>query len=63
MRADRPPFNDKRVRQAMSMAINRKAIRDALRKGEGVEDQAMWVGLSGWSRAVKDLGAASKYWE
>jgi peptide/nickel transport system substrate-binding protein len=63
MRTDRPPFNDKRVRQAMSMAINRKAIRDAITKGEGVEDQAFFVGMAGWSRQVKDLGAVSKYWQ
>jgi peptide/nickel transport system substrate-binding protein len=61
MRTDKPPFNDKRVRQAMSMAINRQAIRAALTKGEGQDDQAMWVGLSGWSRPVKDLPGA-KYW-
>jgi peptide/nickel transport system substrate-binding protein len=61
MRTDRPPFNDKRVRQAMSMGINRKAIRDALTKGEGVDDQAMFVGMTGWSRQVKDLPGA-KYW-
>jgi ABC-type transport system substrate-binding protein len=63
MRTDKPPFNDKRVRQALSLGINRKAIRDALTKGEGQNDQAMWVGLAGWSRPVKDLGPASQYWE
>jgi peptide/nickel transport system substrate-binding protein len=63
MRTDRPPFNDKRVRQAMSMAINRAAIREALTKGEGVYDQAVWVGLAGWASPVSDLGPAAKYWE
>jgi peptide/nickel transport system substrate-binding protein len=63
MRTDRPPFNDKRVRQAMSMGINRKAIRDALTKGEGVPDQAFFVGTTGWARQVKDLGPAAKYWD
>lgn len=63
MRTDRPPFNDKRVRQALSMGINRKALRDAISKGEGVPDQAIFVGTTGWARQVKDLGPAAKYWD
>jgi peptide/nickel transport system substrate-binding protein len=63
LRADRPPFADKRVRQAISMGINRKALRDAITKGEGVPDQIVFVGLDGWARQVADLGAAAKYWE
>jgi len=61
MRTDRAPFNDKRVRQALSMGINRQAIRAAASKGEGVDDQAVFVGLSGWARQVKELTGA-KYW-
>jgi ABC-type transport system substrate-binding protein len=63
LRTDRPPFNDKRVRQAMSMGLNRKALRDAISKGEGVPDQIVFVGLEGWARQVQDLGAAAKYWD
>lgn len=62
LRADKPPFNDKRVRQALSMAINRKAIREALSKGEGVPDQTVFVGFP-FATQVKDLGAAAKYWD
>lgn len=61
LRTDKPPFNDKRVRQAMSMAINRQAIRDALSKGEGVPDQLYHVGFP-FARQVKDL-PQGKYWE
>lgn len=63
LRTDKPPFNDKRVRQALSMGINRKAIRDAISKGEGVPDQIVFVGFTEWARQVKDLGPAAKYWE
>ncbi|WP_373324443.1 ABC transporter substrate-binding protein [Tepidiforma flava] len=61
LRTDKPPFNDKRVRQAISMALNRKAIRDAISKGEGVPEQLYHVGYP-WARQVKDLPQA-KYWE
>lgn len=63
LRTDKPPFNDKRVRQALSMGINRKAIRDAISKGEGQPDQIVYVGFQDWARPVKDLGPAAKYWE
>src|SRR5207248_9123107 len=45
-----------------SMAIDRKAIRDAITKGEGVPDQLIFVGLP-FARQVKDLGPAAKYWD
>lgn len=61
LRTDRPPFNDKRVRQAISMGIDRKAIRDALSKGEGVPDQLYHVGFP-FARQTKDL-PQGKYWE
>ena len=62
LRTDRPPFNDPRVRQAMSMGINRQKIRDALSKGEGVPDQLIHVGLP-YARQTKDLGASAKFWD
>lgn len=61
LRTDKPPFNDKRVRQAMSMALNRAAIREAISKGEGVDEQLYHVGFP-YARQVADLPQA-KYWE
>jgi len=61
LRTDKPPFNDKRVRQAISMGLNRPAIRQAISKGEGVDDQLYHVGFP-FARQVKDLPQA-KYWQ
>ncbi len=61
LRTDKPPFNNKLVRQAISMALNRQAIRDAISGGEGVPDQLYHVGFP-VARQVKDLPQA-KYWD
>jgi len=64
LRTDKAPFNDKRVRQALSMTLNRKAIVQAINGGEGEPDQALsWTGEFWQFRHVKDLGAATKYWD
>lgn len=65
MRTDKAPFNDKRVRQALSMSIDRQQIRTAVSKGEGEVDQ-LFSPANGprWGfRKPKDLGSAAKNWE
>jgi peptide/nickel transport system substrate-binding protein len=65
MRVDQDPFKDKRIRQALSMAINRKAIRDAVSKGEGEADKILshTHGARWGFRKIGEMGAVAKYWE
>jgi len=59
----RPPFNDARVRQALSMAFNRKAENDALLCGEGRPDQLIPGGAYKKALPIDQLGPAAKHWE
>jgi dipeptide transport system substrate-binding protein len=53
---EKKPFDDKRVRQALSMAVNKQAILDAVYLGTGINainpiPPTLWS----WNDAVKDL--------
>jgi peptide/nickel transport system substrate-binding protein len=62
MRTDQPPFNDVRVRRAISHAIDRQAIIDAVFiKGEPTP--AISRGISEWSPRIDELGAGAKYYQ
>jgi peptide/nickel transport system substrate-binding protein len=59
----RAPWNDVRVRRALSMAFNRRAEIEATQCGEGEPDQLIPIG--GWRHALRpqQMGDAARYWE
>src|SRR5206468_5233757 len=62
MRTDMPPFNDVRVRRAISHAIDRQAIIEAVwMRGEPTPSVSR--GLAEWSLPVDQLGAGAKYYQ
>jgi peptide/nickel transport system substrate-binding protein len=62
MRTDQAPFSDVRVRRAISQAIDRQGIIEAvLVKGEPTP--AVGRGLPEWSPRIDELGAGSKYYQ
>ena len=62
MRTDMAPFNDVRVRRAISHAIDRQALIEAV-WGRGAPTAAVSRGLVEWSLPVDQLGAGAKYYQ
>jgi ABC-type transport system substrate-binding protein len=62
-RVDIKPFNDKRLRQAFSMAIDRKKLNDATAKGRGEDDQWFSWTVPKWGFRKPSQLPQKKYWE
>jgi peptide/nickel transport system substrate-binding protein len=63
MRTDQKPFSDVRVRQAMSLAIDRQAIIEAVFEGVGAVNPAVPAALREWSIPLDKLGEGAKYYK
>jgi peptide/nickel transport system substrate-binding protein len=62
MRTDKPPFNDVRVRQAISLAMDRKGMVDAVLEGQGTVNGPIPAALSEWALPIAELGEGAKYY-
>jgi peptide/nickel transport system substrate-binding protein len=61
MRTDQPPFNDVRVRRAISHAIDRQGLIESV-WGRGEPTAAVGRGLVEWALPVDQLGVGEKYY-
>jgi peptide/nickel transport system substrate-binding protein len=62
MRTDRPPYNDVRVRQAISLALDRPGIIDATFEGVGVANAPVPAALTDWTLPIAQLGDGARYY-
>ena len=61
MRTDKPPFNDVRVRRAISHAVDRREIIDSV-FGKGEPTPAISRGAPEWSPRIDQLGRGATYY-
>jgi peptide/nickel transport system substrate-binding protein len=60
MRTDQRPWSDVRVRQAVSMAIDRREIIEATLEGVGVVNGPLPAALGDWALPIDQLGEGSR---
>ena len=64
-KVDKPPFNDIKVRQAMSLAMNRDEIIKVIFEGQGSANSVLPKAMSSWAidPLGPDMGASAKYYK
>jgi len=62
MRTDQPPFNDVRVRRAISQAVDRQGLIEAVYL-RGEPSPVIGRGLAQWSLPIDQLGEGAKYYQ
>ena len=62
LRADKAPFSDVRVRQAMCLAMDRKAQIDSIFEGVGAVNGPLPAALDDWALPIALLGEGAKYY-
>lgn len=62
MRTDQKPYNDVRVRLAISHAVDRQGILDATAEGVGVFNPPVPAALKDWTIPMSQLGEGAKYY-
>jgi peptide/nickel transport system substrate-binding protein len=62
LRTDQPPFTDVRVRRAISQALDRQSLIEAV-SGRGEPTPAIARGLAEWSLPIDQLGEGAKYYQ
>jgi peptide/nickel transport system substrate-binding protein len=63
MRTDQKPFSDPRVRQAVSLAIDRQGVLDATAEGVGIFNPAIPAAFKEWSLPIDQLGEGARYFK
>ncbi len=63
MRTDRPPFNDVRVRRAISMAIDRRELIDVVMDGAGVINPPLAAAMAEWALPIDQPGEGARNYE
>ncbi len=63
MRTDQKPWSDVRVRQAVSMAVDRQGILNATAEGVGVFNPAVPAAFKDWTLPIEQLGEGAQYFK